>query len=52
MISNLTGKTQELTIKGVELSNARYYALDQERLLSWAPHGKRIEANNVLLIEW
>ena len=52
LISNLTGKTQELGIEGVDLSNARYHIIDQERLLSWSPVVKEIENNQVLLIEW
>ena len=52
LISNLTGKTQELGIWGVDLSNARYHVIDQERLLSWSPVVKEIENNQVLLIEW
>ena len=52
MISNLTGEKQELNIEGVDLSDARFYTLDQERLLSWAPDAKMIENNTVILIEW
>ncbi len=52
MISNLTGKAQSLNITGVDLENARFYALDQERLLSWAPNAKAIANNTVMLIEW
>lgn len=52
MISNLTGKAQELCIEGVDLSCARYHVIDQERLLSWSPAVKEIENNQVLLIEW
>ena len=52
LISNLTGKKQELNITGVDLSCARYHMIDQERLLSWSPAVKGIENNQVLLIEW
>ncbi len=52
MISNLTGKTQELCIEGVDLSGARYHVIDQERLLSWSPAVTKIENNEVVLIEW
>ena len=52
MIVNLTGETQELTFDGVDFADARYYVLDQERLLSWAPHANEIENNSVMLIEW
>ena len=52
LISNLTGKKQELNITGVDLAAARYHVIDQERLLSWSPAVKEIENNQVLLIEW
>ena len=52
LISNLTGKKQELNISGVDLSAARYHVIDNERLLSWSPAVKEIENNQVLLIEW
>lgn len=52
MAANLTGETQPLTFEGVDLVNARYYVLDQERLLSWAPNANEIENNAVMLIEW
>ncbi|MBO5270966.1 MAG: hypothetical protein J6B77_09280, partial [Clostridia bacterium] len=52
MLSNLTGERQALTIEGVDLSNARYHVIDQERLLSWSPAVSSIENNTVLLIEW
>ena len=52
LISDLTGKKQELNITGVDLSCARYHVIDQERLLSWSPAVKEIENNQVLLIEW
>jgi len=52
VVSNLTGSTQPLTIEGADLSKARFYVLDQERLLSWAPNADRIEKNAVVLIEW
>jgi len=52
LISNLTGKKQELNITGVDLSAARYHVIDNERLLSWSPSVKTIENNEVILIEW
>ena len=52
IISNLSGKAQELSIEGVDLSDARYHVIDNERLLSWSPAVKSIENNSVLLIEW
>ncbi len=52
MLSNLTEKKQPLELEGVDLSDARFYVLDQERLLSWAPNANEIDANAVMLIEW
>lgn len=52
MIANATGKKQELTIEGVNLENARYHIIDQERLLSWSPAIHTLQANDVVLIEW
>lgn len=52
LISNVTGEEQELCIEGVDLSGARYYALDDERLLSWSPAVTKIPNNTVILIEW
>jgi hypothetical protein len=52
LISNLTGKDQKLELNGVDLTDARFYVIDQERLLSWAPNADIVEKNMVLLIEW
>ena len=52
LISNTTGKAQELCIEGVDLTGARYHVIDQERLLSWSPATNEISDNTVLLIEW
>jgi hypothetical protein len=52
LISNTTGKAQELCIEGADLTGARYHVIDQERLLSWSPAVKKIPDNTVLLIEW
>ena len=54
MISNLTGAAQRLAVycDGVDFAEARYYVIDQERLMSWAPHGAVIGKNAVMLIEW
>ena len=52
MISNVSGKAQVLEIEGVDLSKARWSAIDNQRLLSWSPAVKEIENNQVLLIEW
>jgi hypothetical protein len=52
MLSNLTGDTQDLCIEGADLSRARWYVLDQERLLSWSPAVKSLAPNDVVLVEW
>ena len=52
MIVNLTGRPQELTIDGVELADARFYAIDDQRLLSWTANAREIGTDTVLLIEW
>lgn len=52
LISNLTGETQHLTIKGVNLEDARISIIDDKRLLSWAANANEIEPNAVMLIEW
>ena len=52
MLSNLTEARQELNIEGVDLSDARFYVLDNDRLLSWAPNANTVENNTVMLVEW
>ena len=52
IVVNLTGKKHELSINGADLSSARFYVLDNERLLSWAPNANKIENNALILIEW
>lgn len=52
MVANLTKKRQELVIEGVDLSDARYSIIDEDRLLSWAPHARVLEPNDVVLVEW
>ncbi|MBR6764494.1 MAG: hypothetical protein IKM13_12210 [Clostridia bacterium] len=52
LVANLTGTEQSLTVEGADLTDARYYVLDQERLLSWAPHAKTLAPNDVVLVEW
>ena len=52
LISNLTGNDQELTIDGADLEDARFYVINGEKLLSWAPNAKKINNNEVILIEW
>ncbi len=52
MIVNRTGETQELNIEGVDLSDARYYILDKNHLLSMAFDARSIAKDTVLLIEW
>jgi hypothetical protein len=52
MIVNLTGRPQELCIDGADLSDARFYAIDDQRLLSWTANAREIGTDTVLLIEW
>lgn len=52
LLSNLTDETQTLDFSGIDLSRARFHAIDNERLLSWSPAVSVIEKNTVLLIEW
>jgi hypothetical protein len=52
MIANCTGHAQELSLEGVDLSDAYFHVIDQERLLSWSPSVSAIHPNEVILIEW
>ena len=52
MISNISGANQALCIEGVDLSDARWYILDDRRLLSWSPELKEIKNNTVVLVEF
>ena len=58
MLSNLSGKRQPLSFEGVDFTGARFYAIDNERLLSWAPRicaangACALEPNDVYLVEW
>ena len=52
MISNISESAQELCIEGVDLIDARWYLIDDRRLLSWSPALKSIEKNTVVLVEF
>ena len=52
MLVNLTGNAEELSVQGVDLTDARWHILDQERLLSWSPAVKRLAPNDTVLVEW
>ena len=52
MLTNLTGTEQALSIEGVDLTDARWHVLDQERLLSWSPTVKTLSPNDTVLVEW
>ena len=43
LISNLTGKKQELAIEGVDLTKAKYHVIDCDRLLSWSCEVRAID---------
>ncbi len=52
MMVNLAEKPQELHISGVDLSNARWYIIDDEHRLSWSPARKTIEPKMIILIDF
>ena len=52
VLSNISDRSEELTITGVDLTDARWFVLDQPRLLSWSPIVKTIAKNQVVLIVW
>ena len=52
MISNLSGASVPLEIGGADLTDARWYVLDQPRLLSWSAPVHTLENNQVVLVEW
>lgn len=52
MISNCTGKAQELSLEGIDMSDAYIYIVDQRHLLSMAFSADRIANDTVMLIEW
>ena len=51
MISNVSGELLPLEIEGVDISEARWSVIDNERRLSWSTPMKEIENNTVVLIE-
>jgi hypothetical protein len=51
MLANLTGGNQPLCIKGIDLSNAKFYVLGESGQLAWTPNADVIENNAVVLIE-
>ena len=51
MITNISGETKPLTLEGVDLTEARWSAIDDIRFLSWSPEVKEIPNNTTLLIE-
>ena len=52
MISNISGEDKPLAIEGADLSDARWYIIDDQRLLSWSPALERIPNNSVVLVEF
>ena len=52
MVSNLTGHEQSLTFSGVDLTGAKYWIMDENRLMSWAANAGRLPKNGVALIEF
>ena len=52
MISNISGEDKPLAIEGADLTDARWYLLDDDRLLSWSPEIKTVKNNTVVLVEF
>ena len=52
VISNVSGGPQELNVEGVDLSEAKYHVIDDQRLLSWSPAINVLPNNTVVLIEY
>ena len=52
MITNVSGADQSLEIEGADLTDARWYLIDDRRLLSWSPELKEIKNNTVVLVEF
>ena len=52
MLVNQTGKVQELTFDGVDLTDAHIYRIDQTHPMSIAFNANKIDDNTVLYIEW
>ena len=52
MVSNLTGHEQSLTFSGIGLTGAKYWIMDENRLMSWAANAGRLPKNGVALIEF
>ena len=52
MLVNQTGKTQELTFEGVDLSDAHVYKIDQKHLMSIAFNTDKIANDAVIYLEF
>ncbi|MBE6667768.1 MAG: hypothetical protein E7607_05625 [Ruminococcaceae bacterium] len=52
MLVNQTGKTQELTFEGVDLSDAHVYKIDQKHLMSIAFNTDKIDNDTVIYLEF
>ena len=52
VISNTSGAEHTLDLEGINLEGARWYVIDNKRLLSWSPECKTIENNSVILVEF
>jgi len=52
MIANVSGEAKELEIAGADLTDARWYVLDNDRKLSWSPAVKTIGDHSVVLVEF
>ena len=50
MISNISGDDKALSIEGADLSDASWYVLDDDRMLSWSPAIGTVKNNTVVLV--
>ena len=54
LLSNPTNEsvTIDISVTGDAIEDARFYVIDNKRLLSWAPNADVLEPCSVMLVEW
>jgi hypothetical protein len=52
VVANISGAPRELNFEGIDLSEAKYHVIDDQRLLSWSPAINVLPNNTVVLIEY
>ena len=52
MLVNMCETAQELQISGVDLSDAKWYIIDDEHRLSWSPALKMVQPKMIVLIDF